>query len=124
MPDLADLPPCVVCALPARKPVCSERCRGLRPLKAAADAVGPRFDAALLSLLRACPRGETLDPGATALRILSDLGAAPRDARDALAVVRGRCLALREQGLVRFYQRGRLLPPGKTFVRGPWRLGR
>ena len=113
---------CRVCALPARTAVCSNRCDGLKTLRNRVDASAELFDAQALARLRRQAKGDTWCPGTLSFEVLGELGIRVRDARDALSVCRARWLAMRGAGRVRFYQRGRLVPPGKDEIRGPWRV--
>lgn len=112
-----------MCALPARHAVCSVRCEGLKTLRNRVDASAEVFDSEALARLRRQAKGDTWCPGTLSFEVLEALGIRASDARDALAVCRARWLALRASGKVRFFQRGRLVPPGKTEIRGPWRVG-
>lgn len=120
--DLAALPPCRVCALPSRGTTCSERCRGLRTLRRRVEESAAAVREALLKSLRAAPVDGGSEPGPLAFAVLRGLSVPVRDARDALAVARAEFYALRAAGRVRFVQRGRVVPPGRAFVAGPWRV--
>lgn len=114
---------CAVCALPSASPVCSERCRRMRARKREVDALGPALDEAVTASVRALRSGTTACPGVLGEAVLRAHGFEV-DARDALLLLRGRLLALRDAGRLRFFQKGVVVPLGKASLRGPFRLGR
>jgi hypothetical protein len=67
--------------------------------------------------------GTTTCPGVLSEKILKARGY-ELSARDALTVLRECYLELRRQGKIRFFQRGKLIPPGKDNFRGPFRVAK
>lgn len=112
---------CEVCWLPATETPCSQRCRGLRATKAKVVADRASLIDAIVTGVRKLAPGTTECPGVLAQRILEGRGFR-LDARDALLCLRELYFELRRAGRVRFFQKGRVVPPGKDDFRGPFRV--
>jgi hypothetical protein len=95
----------------------------MRGRKREVDTLGPVLDEAVTAGVRALRPGATACPGVLGEAVLRAHGFEV-DARDALLLLRGRLLALRDDGRLRFFQKGVVVPLGRTTPRGPFRLGR
>ena len=113
---------CDVCWLPSASSPCSERCRGLRRRKAELMVHRAEIGELVISELARLVDGATACPGTVCKRILDARGVV-LDARDALLCLRELLFALRAAKRLRFFQKGRVVPPGKETIRGPFRLG-
>ena len=114
---------CEVCWLPASKFPCSERCRGLTEKKRQVRKLETALQQAVLLAIGNLPPSSTCCPGVLAERLLKEQQIVA-DARDSLALLREIYFKLRAGGKIRFLQKGVVIPPGKDFFRGPFRLGK
>jgi len=114
---------CEVCWLDGPQSPCSERCRGLRATKRALCADPGAIEAEVLAAVSTLRPHTTICPGVLAEQIARGHGLA-LTARDALACLREVYFTLRIARRLRFFQKGVVVPLGKTTLRGPFRLGR
>lgn len=114
---------CDICSLPALTSPCSERCQVLKPLKKRIEAQGEYWDRTTLKAVSELKKGTTICPGQLAFSLLSPEERGVKNERDALALLRSRYRALREKGLIRFFQKGVCVPIAK-WPRGAFRIAK
>jgi hypothetical protein len=113
---------CEVCHRPSSETICSRRCQSLRKLKAKLNinAIRP----CLLDELNQLSKEASICPGRLSKMVLDRQGIVLPEERDALSLLREILFTMREEDLLRFYQKNVLIPKGKgpMDIRGPFRV--
>jgi hypothetical protein len=115
---------CEVCHRPGPEPICSRRCQGLRKLKSSLNTAEVRRR--ILEELAKLDKDTSICPGRLAKIVLDSLEINLKEERDALSLLREAVFTMRDEGLLRFFQKNVLVPKGKgpMDLRGPFRLKR
>lgn len=113
---------CEVCHRPGPDAICSRRCQGLRKLKLSLNTTAVRQ--CIFDELAKFERDASLCPGRLSKTALETLGISLQEERDALSLLRETLFTMREEGLLRFYQKNVLVPKAKgpRDLRGPFRI--
>ena len=113
---------CEVCHRPSPELICSRRCQGLRKLKSLLNTAEVRRR--ILEELAKLDKDASICPGRLAKVVLHSLGIHLKEERDALSILREALFTMRDEGLLRFFQKNVLVPKGKgpMDIRGPLRL--
>jgi hypothetical protein len=113
---------CEVCHRLGPDAICSRRCQGLRKLKLSLDLSDVRQR--ILDELAKLERDASICPGRLSKTALGALGIAIQEERDALSLLRETLFTMRQEGLLRFYQKNVLVPKAKgpRELKGPFRV--
>ena len=113
---------CEVCHRPGPTPICSRRCQGLRKLKSSLNLTEVRQR--IIAEMAKLERDASICPGRLSKTSLGTLGISVQEERDALSLLRETLFTMREEGLLRFYQKNVLVPKAKSpmDLKGPFRV--
>ena len=113
---------CEVCHRPGSAPICSRRCQGLRKIKSSLNTVEVRLR--ILDELAKLDKATSICPGRLAKTVLDSLEIHLTEERDALSILRQTFFSMRDEGLLRLFQKNVLVPKAKgpLDLRGPFRL--
>ncbi|MBM4251552.1 MAG: DUF3253 domain-containing protein [Deltaproteobacteria bacterium] len=113
---------CEVCHRPGPEPICSRRCQGLRKLKSSLNTAEVRRR--ILEQLAKLEKDSSICPGRLAKIVLDSMEIHLKEERDALSILREDLFTMRDEGVLRFFQKNVLVPKarGPLDLRGPFRL--
>ena len=115
---------CEVCHRPSSEPICSRRCQGLRKLKSSLNTAEVRRR--ILEELAKLDKDASICPGRLAKIVLDSFEIHLKEESDALSILREALFTMRDEGLLRFFQKNVLVPKarGAMDLRGPFRVRR